>query len=83
MNERWVKAALVRAAKTMAETAAAMIGTGAIGILDVDWLNVLSVSVTAGILSILMSIRGLPETYIPEVPVRFEDDDEDEEEDDE
>ena len=61
MNKLWVKAALVRAVKTMAQTAVALIGTGAVGILDVDWIAVLSASALSGILSILTSIAGLPE----------------------
>lgn len=51
----------MRALKTVAQTAVALIGTGAIGILDVDWIAVLSASVLAGIVSILTSIAGLPE----------------------
>lgn len=61
MNKLWVKAAMIRAVKTMAQTAAALIGTGAVGILDVDWIAVLSASLLAGILSILTSVAGLPE----------------------
>lgn len=61
MNKKWIKAALIRALKTVAQTAVALIGTGAIGILDVDWIAVLSASVLAGIVSILTSIAGLPE----------------------
>lgn len=61
MNKMWLKAALVRAIKTMAQTAAALIGTNAVGILDVDWIAVLSASALSGILSILTSIAGLPE----------------------
>ena len=45
-----------RAIKTVAQTAIATIGTGALGIVDVDWLNVLSVSALAGIMSLLMSV---------------------------
>lgn len=56
------KAALVRAVKTAAQTAVALLGSGAIGLLDVDWLSVASASALAGIVSILTSIStGLPE----------------------
>lgn len=57
----WAKAAFIRAIKTMAQTAVALIGTGAVGFTDLDWLKILSVSGVAGVLSILTSIAGLPE----------------------
>lgn len=60
MNGKWVKAAGIRAVKTMAQTAISMITVGQ-AVLDVNWLNVLSVSAVAGILSLLTSIAGLPE----------------------
>lgn len=60
MNKEWIKAAGIRAIKTMAQTAISMITVGQ-AVLDVNWLNVLSVSVVAGILSILTSLAGLPE----------------------
>ena len=57
---RWIKKAVVRAVRTVAQTAAAMIGT-AVVLSDVNWLEVVSASVLAGILSVLMSVAGLPE----------------------
>lgn len=61
MIQKWVKAALIRAIKTMAQTAVALIGTNAVGITAVDWVAVASASALAGIVSILTSIAGLPE----------------------
>jgi hypothetical protein len=60
MSKEWFKCAMIRAIKTMAQTAVSMITVGQ-AVLDVNWVNVLSVSVVAGILSILTSIAGLPE----------------------
>lgn len=60
MSLRWWKAAGVRAIKTVAQTAVAMIGTSAV-MGDVDWIMVGSASLLAGILSLLTSIAGLPE----------------------
>lgn len=57
----WVRAALIRALKTMAQAAIGVVGTGAIGLLQVDWANVLSVALMGGVLSLLTSIAGIPE----------------------
>lgn len=58
--KEWIKAAGIRAIKTIAQTAIATIGTSAV-MGDVNWTMVLSASVLAGILSLLTSIAGLPE----------------------
>lgn len=60
MSKTWLKAALVRAVKTVAQTAVATIGTTAM-LTSVNWTVVLSASALAGILSMLTSIAGLPE----------------------
>lgn len=59
-TKKWIKAALTRSVKTVAQSAVAMIGTAAL-IKDVDWEMVVSASILAGILSILTSLGGLPE----------------------
>lgn len=60
MNKKWLKAAAIRAIKTVAQTAAAIMSTSAM-LSEINWISVLSASVLAGILSILTSIAGLPE----------------------
>lgn len=60
MFKKWFKAALIRAIKTVAQTAVATIGTSTV-IGEVNWVMVASSSLLAGILSILTSIAGLPE----------------------
>lgn len=56
----WLKAAGIRAIKTVAQTAIATIGTS-VALGDVDWLLVGSAAVLAGVLSMLTSVAGLPE----------------------
>ena len=58
--KKWIKAAGIRALKTVAQTAVATIGTSAV-MGDVNWIMVCSASALAGILSILTSIGGIPE----------------------
>lgn len=59
-TERWLKAAGVRAIKTMAQTFIATIGSAAV-LAAVDWKVVVSATVLAGILSVATSVAGLPE----------------------
>lgn len=72
MKRTWIHAALIRALKTVCQTAIATIGTAAV-LSSVDWKMVVSASVLAGILSILTSLAGLPEVEVEDP------DDEDEE----
>lgn len=59
-TKKWWKASMVRAIKTIAQTAVATIGTATV-MEEVNWLMILSASVLAGILSLLTSLAGLPE----------------------
>ena len=58
--KNWIKAAGIRALKTVAQTALATIGTCAV-LSEVNWITVGSAAVLAGILSLLTSLAGLPE----------------------
>lgn len=59
-TKKWLKAAGMRAIKTVAQTAVATIGTSTV-MGNVDWIMVASASALAGVLSILTSVAGLPE----------------------
>lgn len=59
-TKKWIKAAAVRAVKTMAQTFIATIGSAAV-LAAVDWKVVVSATVLAGILSVAKSVAGLPE----------------------
>lgn len=60
INKQWIRAAGIRAIKTICQTAIASIGTAAV-MDQVNWTAVLSASLLAGILSMLTSLAGLPE----------------------
>lgn len=57
---RWIKAAGIRALKTTAQTAVAMIPVG-VSVSEVGWLTVLGTALLAGVVSLLTSVAGLPE----------------------
>ena len=60
MSKAWLKAAAIRAVKTVAQTAIAMIPVG-VSITDVGWYAVIGTAVLAGIVSLLTSLAGIPE----------------------
>lgn len=60
MNKKWLKAAAVRAVKTVAQTAVALLPAAAT-ITEVDWAVVLGTAALAGVASLLTSVAGLPE----------------------
>ena len=62
-TKKWLKASIVRAVKTMAQTAVATIGTSAV-LGEVNWVMVGSASALAGILSLLTSVAGIPEVGV-------------------
>ena len=61
INAKWFKAAGIRAVKTMAQTAVGMLTGEMVGIIEVNWLNILSCAAMAGVVSLLTSVAGLPE----------------------
>lgn len=65
INEKWIRAAGIRALKTICQTAIATIGTAAV-MDQVNWTAVVSASLLAGILSLLTSLAGLPEVNTDE-----------------
>lgn len=65
-TQKWIKAASVRAVKTMAQAAIGAIGAGTM-ISSIDWKVVVSTAVVAGVVSVLTSVAGLPEVESKEV----------------
>ena len=68
--KEWIKAAGIRALKTAAQTGVALpaaqmgkelLETGMVGVLDIDWVQLVSVMALAAIMSLLTSLAGLPE----------------------
>ena len=60
----WLKSVGIKVAKTMAETALAVIGTNTIGITEVDWLGLLSACALSGVVTVLFNIKSLPEDKV-------------------
>jgi len=61
--KKWIKAAAVRAVKTVAQTAVATVGT-AVAMGEVNWITVGSAALLAGVLYLLTSVAGLPEVQV-------------------
>ena len=59
-TKKWIKAAAVRAVKTMAQTAVSLITVGNL-ITEIVWVSIIGISATAGVVSMLTSVAGLPE----------------------
>ena len=59
-TKKWIKAAGVRAVKTMAQIAVSLIAVGNL-ITELDWVSIIGISATAGVVSMLTSVAGLPE----------------------
>lgn len=59
-TKKWIKAAAVRAVKTMAQTAVSLITVGNL-ITELHWVSIIGISATAGVVSMLTSVAGLPE----------------------
>lgn len=59
-TKKWIKAAGIRAVKTMAQTAVSLITVGNL-ITELDWVSIIGISATAGVVSMLTSVAGLPE----------------------
>ena len=64
MYKEWLKAALIRAVRTFAESALAYIGTGALVLGDVNWLAVLSAGGFGFVTAMLLALTGLPEAPV-------------------
>ena len=71
----WAIAACIRAIKTAAQTAVSLIGTGAVGFTDLDWIQIASVSGVAAVVSLLTSVGGLPEVADGKSPLASTKDD--------
>lgn len=59
--KEWLRAALIRALKTFCQGLATLIGTDMVSIVDLNWPQMLGVAATMALLSLLTSVKGLPE----------------------
>lgn len=65
-TKEWLKKAVIRAIKTVAQTALVLIGSDIINVVSLDWGYILGACVTAGIVSVLTSVAGIPEVKAKE-----------------
>lgn len=65
-TKEWFLATLVRMIRTFAEGVLSVIGTGAVGIMDINWLGAVSVGLMAAVVSFLLALSGLPEVPVEE-----------------
>lgn len=65
MSKKWIKAAVIRAVKTFCQSAVSLITVGNI-ITEIGWMEVLGISATAAVVSLLTSVAGLPEVKMEE-----------------
>ena len=63
-TKKWLKSVGIKTIKTMAETGLAVIGTNAVGVIDVDWLGVCSAMLLSGVITILFNIKELEESEV-------------------
>lgn len=71
-TKEWFKATLIRMIRTFAESALAYMGTGAVGICDVNWAGVLSAGAFGAVTSFLLALAGLPEAQQTEEKAEVE-----------
>lgn len=62
--KKWLVSVGIKTAKTMAETGIAVIGTNAVGVIDVDWVGVCSAMLLSGIVTILFNIKSIKESEV-------------------
>ena len=62
--KKWLHSLGIKTVKTMAETGLAVIGTNAVGVIDVDWLGVCSAMLLSGVITILFNLKDLQESEV-------------------
>lgn len=62
--KKWLKKIIIKTVKTMAETGLAVIGTNAVGVMDVNWVGVCSAMLLSGVITILFNLKDLEESEV-------------------